>query len=197
MNEYITAGSAIVAFISAIAAVISVTVTLKKNKIDRNLHEDQEIVSHAILSLERAYEALMVHSKDNERPIPDRLNWLTSARQIESYKKLKSKLVTGLYKDICDEHEEYWRHKIHLALEIPSIDKSPSYYQSKSATDIGIEPRSALIIYSFASWGKNKKDIIDEVDIDKLISDNEPFTGNHGLIEYIKSFKDYAHLGKS
>lgn len=139
--------------------------------------------------MERACRALTNDGKNINPPLPDRLNWLTSARHIESYKSLKSKINTELHQSLCEDHEEYWRHQFHLGLGMHSIHSS-SYYEEGQLSEqrMPIEPRSALIIYSFASWPEGKLDPIDSVDIQALIKEFDPMKGNTGLREYIKKF---------
>jgi hypothetical protein len=154
--------------------------------------QSQELLAQAVLSLQRAYEALSNAGKDVKPPLPDRLNWLTCARHIEGYKALKARLRTSLHRLLCEEHEEFWRHQFYLCLDIPSIH-SPSYYAEQPPPNRrpGIEPRSALIVYAFARWPEGKPDPIDAVDIKALMREYQPLKGNIGLREYIKTFSQF------
>ena len=98
-------------------------------------------------------------------------------------------LKTKLHRLLCEEHEEFWRHQFYLCLDIPNIH-SPAYYAEQPAPSLspGIEPCSALIIYSFARWPQDKPDPIDAVDVNRLLREYEPLKGNIGLREYIRTF---------
>lgn len=119
-------------------------------------------------------------------PDPDRLNWLTSARHIETYKSLRSKLKTDLYKHLCIENEEHWRHQFYLSILKNRIQQI-SYFESGP-----LEPRSVIIIYDFAAWPKDKPDRIEALDIEALFSNDELLKGNVGLCSYLKRFPSMA-----
>lgn len=156
------------------------------------MKQNQELLAQAILSLERAYHALSNDHKNIRPAIADRLNWLTSARHIQSYKLLKAKLKTKIHRTLCEEHEEFWRHQFYLCLDIPNIHHAAYYARTAPPNQsLGIEPNSAVIIYAFASWPSGKNDPIDAVDIQQLIRDYNPLQGNIGLREYLNTFKKF------
>jgi hypothetical protein len=177
-SDQISIVSAGIAFGSAVVSVLAIYIPW------RNTH-DTEIFKEAVLALERSYSALMQGRRDGERPNPDRLAWLTSARQIESYKALRDSLKTGLYARLCREHEEYWRNEYYLCLVKEKI------YQ-KSYFECGpIEPGSAIIIFGFAAWPKRKEDPIDKLEIQALYRESNLLAGNAGLRDYLSSFPQY------
>ena len=182
--------------LTAISAIASITIATASALIaifavyiPRRDQHDQQLFQQAILALERAYGALTNNGQQITPPAPDRLNWLTSARHLLSYKSLKSRLKTKLYCALCEEHEEFWRHQFYLSLNMHKIH-DPAYYDRGPPPELRpqIEPRSAIIIYSFASWPKSKVDPIDAVDIRTLLQESDPLKGNHGLREYIGKF---------
>ena len=182
-SDAATIASAIFAGLSALVAAAAIYFPWR-------LQQNHELLVQAVLSLERAYKALSNDGKNLKPPLADRLNWLTSARHIESYKAIKARLKTKLHRLLCEEHEEFWRHQFYLCLDIPNIH-SPSYYAEQPAPNrrSGIEPRSALIIYAFARWSGS--DLIDAVDVKRLMREYEPLKGNIGLREYIKTFSQF------
>lgn len=181
-NDFATIASAIFAGVSALVAAAAIYFPWR-------IQQSRELLNQAVLSLERAYQAI---SNDGQRVRPvvaDRLNWLTCARHIESYKALKKRIKTDIHLSVCNQHEEFWRHQFYLCLDMHNIHQS-SYYDESSPPggNSGIEPRSALIIYAFASWPKKKLDVIDLVDINALVNECDPLKGNIGLNEYLKKF---------
>lgn len=178
-SDIIAIVAAGIALASAIVSVIAVYVPW------RNTH-DSEIFAEAVRALERAYEVLTEQGKETGPPRADRLNWLTTARHIESFKSLKTRLKTKLYRTLCEENEEYWRHQFYLTLF-----RNPRYTEAYYVNG-QIEPRSALILYSFASWPKGKRDPIDLLDLKEFWEESEEMRLNAGFKEYLRRFPQYA-----
>lgn len=179
----------ITAIISAFIAVASAIVACVAVYTPWKLQHDSELFRQAVLTLERAYRALSNDGKNIRPALADRLNWLTAARHIQGYRGLKSRIKSDLYQLLCEEHEEFWRHQFYLCLDMHNISNS-SYYDKTTSPErkLGIEPRSALIIYSFASWPNSKIDPIASVDIQALLDDCNPLKGNIGLRTYVEQF---------
>lgn len=177
--DVIASIAAAIALGSAAVSVFAIYIPWK------NVH-DGEIFKEAIHALERAYESLTDHGKNVSPPPADRLNWLTAARHLETYKCLKARLKTNLYSVLCEENEEYWRHQFYIAL-LRNPMHTVSYYQNGN-----IEPLSAIALFHFASWPKNKKDPLESIDVEALFSGSEAMRMNIGLREYLKKFPKYG-----
>lgn len=172
---------------SAVAATVAIVT-------QHNAQNSKDLLDQAILSLERAYEVLAKGSTPDAMIIPDRLNWLTCARHIESYKSLKGQLTRQPHRHICEEHEEYWRHQFYLSLNSSTII-SPAYYDQDGAKNKArIDPKSAMIVHSFATWPKDKVDPLDAVNVDRLAQDSDCLNANIGLRLYTRSFDQFRHL---
>ena len=176
------------AIISLLVAIVSAFIAVFAVYIPRRDNRDERILQQAILALERAYQSLTSDGKKVAPPSPDRLNWLTTARHIISYKSLKNRLKADFYKSLCEEHEEFWRHQFYLCLDMHKIHHAAYFEQGPPGMLPPIEPRSAIVIYSFASWPKNKIDPIDSVDASSLLNDSNVLPGNHGLSAYLEQF---------
>jgi len=151
----------------------------------QNTH-DAEIFKESVLALERAFRSLMLDAAKDGQPISDRLNWLTSARHLESYKSLRRLLRTALYKRLSQEHEEYWRNEFYLKLLKNRILQA-SYFE------IGrIEPQSAIVIYGFAAWPNAKQDPMNALDLEKLFTESDLLKGNYGLQQYLATFPQFG-----
>lgn len=185
LSDLAASASAVIAALSALVAAAAIYFPWR-------LQQNNELLMQAVLSLDRAYKALSNDGKNVKPPIADRLNWLTCARHIESYKAVKAQISTKLHRLLCEEHEEFWRHHFYLCLDIPNIQLS-SYYSEQPAPNRrpGIEPRSALIIYAFTRWPENKLDPIDAGDVKRLMREYEPLRGNIGLRDYIGTFSQF------
>ncbi len=178
-TDQISVIAAVISFLSAIVSIFAIYIPWKNN-------HDAEIFHECILSLERAFKALMLNAEEDGRPIADRLNWLTSARHLESYKSLRKSIKTSLYRRVSDEHEEHWRHEFYLKLLKNKIYQI-SYFEAGP-----IEPRSAIVIYGFAAWPHSKNDPIDTLDLEDLFRKSDLLQGNYGLQQYLAKFPQFG-----
>lgn len=180
ITDKIAVIAAVIAFASAMVSIVAIYVPW------RNTH-DAEIFKESILALERAFRSLMRNAEEDGQPAPDRLNWLTSARHIESYKSLRKSLKTTLYKRLSEEHEEHWRHEFYLKLFNRDPITPCSYFEAGP-----IEPRSTIIIYGFAAWPRIKRDPIDTLDLEQLFQESDLLRGNYGLKQYLTKFPQFG-----
>lgn len=178
-----TLASAAFAGASAIIAASAIYFSHRTNK-------SQLILNQAMQSLEHAYNTLTADGKHLTPPLPDRLGWLTAARHLTRYESLKISISDATHKIICDEQEEFWRHKFYLCLQSPDLQQ-PSYYSKKPPLDAGIEPTSALVIHAFAKWPDNRSDPLDSVNIGDLMSIKNALQGNYGLQIHLKNFERF------
>lgn len=177
--DIIATVAAAVALGSAIVSVLAIYIPW------RNTH-DAEIFKEAVRALERSYETLTSHGTAISPPTADRLNWLTAARHIEAFKSLKRRLKTDLYVTLCTENEEYWRHQFYLSL-LRQSSYTFAYFNTAE-----IEPRSALVLFSFAAWPKDQPDPIDQINFRALFAESDYMRANLGFREYLKKFPKYA-----
>ncbi len=171
--------SAAVSFGAAAVSVFAIYIPWK------NTH-DSEVFKEAVQALERAYRALTLGGLQNSRPIADRLNWLTCARHLQSYKSLRESLKTNLYRRLARGHEEHWRNEFYLCLLKERIYQ-PSYFAQGE-----IEPRSAVVIFGFAAWPNAKQDPIAQLDFEAIFRDSELLKGNYGLQQYLEKFPEFS-----
>ncbi|MCD4721819.1 MAG: hypothetical protein K8S13_18465 [Desulfobacula sp.] len=129
LEEYRTILSGLT-LITIIIAVLNYWLAKEKAKDDAELSQDREICNQAILALERAYVTLTGENGNFSSPENSRLNWLTTSRHIIRFQKLKSMLKTELYRLVCSEQEEHWRHQFYLCFNHTEIF-SPSYFQGR------------------------------------------------------------------
>lgn len=175
--------------ISIIAAIISgCTLLFNKKTI-----ESKEILQEAILLLSRAFSTLTNNEEDSIPVKPDRINWLSCARQLEEYKLLKEKISNKSHKIVCTAQEEYWRHKFYLLFK--EDEKYPiGYFEENPVRNRheSIEPISALIVFDFSSWPSEKKDPIDNTDYLKILKENPTIIRkNRGLKQYLSKFRKF------
>lgn len=178
-TDQIAIVAAAIATGSAVVSVLAIYIPW------RNTH-DSEVFKESVIALERAYRALTIEKDGDGRPSASRLNWLTSARHIESYKALRDSLKTDLYQRLCREHEEHWRHEFYLCLLKDRIYQI-SYFEKGE-----VEPRSAIVVYGFAAWPNKKQDPIDKLDFEALYQESDLLKGNYGLQQYLAKFPQFS-----
>lgn len=183
--EWVSTLSTIFAGVSALAAAAAIFFPWRTQK-------SQKFLEQATLSLERAYEALSNSGRQIQPPSPDRLNWLTAARHIEQYRRLKRLIACKEHQLVCEEQEEYWRHKFYVSLDAPN-PLLPDYYRERTQPprQLGIEPRSAIIVHDFAKWPDEKKDPIDLADVESILKLGKVLQGNVGLRLYLEGLPGY------
>ncbi|MCU7645634.1 hypothetical protein [Pseudomonas piscis] len=109
--------------------------------------QNKQLLDHAITTLERAYSTFEGGSPEAIFPPRIRLNWLTSARLIEDYKKTKARIIDPLLMQECISHETYWQHKFYTLLDPISLG-SAEYFKQQEIDSIDLT--SAVIIADFA-----------------------------------------------
>lgn len=179
-SDFASISGAIFAGVSALIAAMAIYLPARTQA-------SQRLLDQAQLSLERAYEALSSEGRHVGPPAADRLNWLTSARHIERYKALKGQLVDKVHLLVCEEQEEYWRHRIYLCLATPQ-PLPTSYYQERLQPEpkAAIHKTSALVIHAFAKWPEGRADPLDAVNANELIEGGRVLQGKPGLRAYIE-----------
>ena len=100
------------------------------------------------------------------------------------YEKLKERLTTDLYKTICEEQEEYWRHKFYLVIKDRRLYPL-SYFENAESKPI-IQPKSALVVFGFAGWKKGKLDPLDIFNTESYLKSLPP--GHTSLIDYLSKY---------
>ncbi len=172
--------SLIISLVSLAIAGISLFLTWQKNVKDRQYVNDKELMEQLKHSLKLAYDSLAIR---NGYPVNDRLSWLAAARHITRYRQLKNELGTSLFKNICDEHEEYWRNKIYVLLG--KIDNK-GFYEMIDPLRMAhetIEPRSAAIVHSFSVWREGKVDPLDNMSFEDIVTKYKLFSPLHAPFE--------------
>lgn len=173
------------------AAAFSAYYAFRSNQISATVlkkDDSRSLLEQAQLSLERAYNTLTDGGKNISPPLPNNLNWLTTARYIERYKDLKSRITDKTHRLICDQQEEYWRHRFHLVLDHESFNQK-NYYTGGFPEGFtkSIEPSAVIVIHDFSKWNEQQIDPIKAVIIDDYISDGKIFNGRSGIKLYIES----------
>lgn len=161
-----------VALLALIVSFASFYISYQKNIRERDYISDKDLYDQLEKLLTSSYEAVCPGNK-NSPPINDRLQWLTSARNIERYKQLKDHLQTELYITICEENENYWSDKFHKLLQNIPDHSYFKYIDPGEMTEESIDLRSACILHAFARWKHERPDPINDVSLEDIIIENK------------------------
>jgi len=173
--------------VAVIAMGVSAFIAWTAIKTPQRDRESKNHLDQAILSLQRAHAALTDDGRC-EHARPDRLVWLTAARHIETYKVLKQGVTEPSHKVLCEDHEEYWRHRVYLAIDMHALHQPGWYDEDRATGKSALAPPSLLIVYGFASWPAGKDDPIDRADLAGIAASHDVRKGNHGLKIYLEKY---------
>ena len=178
---------------SAIVAFLLFRLNLNRHKSEDAYKKSNTFLKEATNNLERVFEIFTDDSENISPPRNDRLLWLTTARMLLRFNKLRQKVNILEHIDIIEEHEEYWRFKFHKLLNENKSNFTKNYFNPSSTFSSGncIEISSIAVIFNFAQWKEGAKDLIEEVD-DKLLFAKGVIPINQlGIIEFLKEKEQY------
>lgn len=180
------AGSAIVAFF------------LYRLNFKRHIQEDtykasETFLNESIKILERAFEIFTDRGTNLNPPRNDRLVWLTTARMILRFNKLKSIVSETEHLEIIDQHEEYWRFQFYKLINENTPNFTKAYFNpsGKLYSSDCIARNSMAVIFSFSEWKKGAKDPMDEADDKLLFAKGVVSINQVGAIEFLTDYEKY------
>ncbi|MBU5612177.1 hypothetical protein [Geomonas azotofigens] len=194
LTEFIKIAISAFSGIALAVAVLTYLHNVTKFNLENHDKKSDKYLNEAVGALERAFLIFTDANTNTSPPRPDRLNWLTTARIIESYKSLKQKVTSLEHNVVLKEHEEYWRHKFYTALGSDEM-LAPGYFakpKEKQCFDTDFENldlTSLAVVYNFAEWKHNYQDPLDSVDAAKMLAYGTILGRHHGLMAYVKQFK--------
>ena len=116
---------------------------------------EKGLLDKMTLTLTRAHGAIK-----GETAKPDYVAWLTAARHLQRYKKLKKYLTSKIIKILCEEEEEYWRHQFYLLVEELMMDNAFAH----------LDRTSLAVVLAFGDWSEKVIDPLSEIDLEKFIA---------------------------
>ncbi len=99
----------------------------------------------------KAYDVFSSNLDEHGRPLNSRINWLTTARLIESSKEISSLISEESHIHLWKANEEYWRRKF-ADLILPENDELPQEYFATSPE-------------IFMTWGSKDRPPLSEISI--------------------------------
>lgn len=103
---------------SALIAFFLYRETRVKNASEQRARSSELYLKEAVHLLEKSYLRFLDEGRV-ETPRNDRALWLTVARMILRYKKVKDLVTEPYHKIVLDEHEEYWRYGFYKQMRQP------------------------------------------------------------------------------
>jgi len=182
----------------AVAASALVAFFLYRQNLKRHEHDDKYKASETILIetikiLERSYEIFTDSGVNLSPPRNDRLLWLTAARMVTRFNKLRSKLTEDEHFEIIDEHEEYWRFQFYKLLDENKLNFTKTYFNPSGRPYAGdcVARNSMAVIFSFARWKEEADDPMYEVDDKLLFAKGALPIDQTGAIAFVEDYKKY------
>lgn len=174
----------------AILASATVAVSLYRATTQRHNKEDEFKASEAFLSeaktlLEKTYQ-LFSNGDDDTPPENSRVMWLTVARMIVRYQKLKKLIIEEPHIEIIEENEEFWRYKFYSLLDRNADALSCDYFSlSEHRCGVNkIDRTSIAVIFDFAAW--KGEDPLDDINSIELFSGRIQLHNHFGLHAYLQ-----------
>ncbi|MGE8518938.1 MAG: hypothetical protein ACN6OK_01750 [Alcaligenes faecalis] len=169
-TAYGTMAAATGTFIAAIASAYAAHSSGKASQIAAAALEIEKINDLEEAALEMASQC-MTHMFESLKPVDEtgipnssRYAWLTAARQIIEFEKIKRTIKSTAKIQKIELMEDYWRSKMVNLLE--PIREDNQYFQDPKNASTGHIPQSVLVVVNFASWREGRKDPLDSVGLD-------------------------------
>ena len=153
--------------ISAIVALNLYITTVRRHKSEDERNRSKEYLTQAIVAIERSYGIFTDDDENTEPPRNDRALWLTTARFIIRFWKLKEKITEQDHIDVINEHEEYWRNKYATLLAKNKANFDLAYLMPSGNPYGGdVVHRDAIgVVFYFARWPEDNDDPLHGVDV--------------------------------
>jgi hypothetical protein len=179
--------------ISAIVALNLYRTTLNRHESEDKRNRSKEYLSQAIVAIERSYDIFTDNEENTEPPRNDRALWLTAARFIIRFRRLKEKITEPDHIDVISEHEEYWRNK-YATLLSKNKSKFDLVYFMPNGNNYGgevVQRDSIGVVFDFARWPEDNDDPLHGVDVIEMYARGAIPIDFFGIEEYIEKYVSY------
>lgn len=185
-----TIGSIATAFAATIAFAVYLS-TVRRHQKEDSRKASETYMREALSVLEKAYETL-TQQGDNP-PANNRLLWLSSARMIVRFQKLREQVTESDHAKVVDENEEYVRLKFSILLRRNTANFTREYFCAGNNQYDGanIHRKSMALIFGFARWKKDIPDPLDAIDDIELFASGALPIDQFGAESYLEDFPEY------
>ncbi|MDO8273274.1 MAG: hypothetical protein Q7U82_15375 [Gammaproteobacteria bacterium] len=185
-----TVGSVATAFSATIAFGLYMT-TLKRHQKDDSRKSSETYMREVLSVLEKAYETLV--QQGDSPPANDRLLWLSAARMIVRFQKLREKVTEADHLAVIDENEENVRLKFYTLLSRNAGNFTRQYFspESNQCSGVNINRKSMAVIFAFSRWKDDMPDPLSTIDDIELYARGALPIDQNGAEEYLEGFTGY------
>lgn len=179
--------------ISAIVGINLYITTTRRHVAEDSRKRSQEYLGEAINLLERAYSKFTDDGENIEPPRNDRLLWLTTARFIVRYIKIKEKITEQDHLNVIEEHEEYWRTQFYEVLSKNRSNFNLAYFMPSGHPYNGdvVHRDSVGVVFYFSKWPDDNDDPLHGVDAIGMYARSAVPIDQFGVEEFIEQYDDY------
>lgn len=184
--------------IGSIAVAFSATVAfgVYLSNIRRHRQEDARKASETYLKeslslLDKAHETFIRDGA--EPPVNDRLLWLSTARMILRFQKLREQISEPEHIAVADENEEHTRLKFYGILGRNRDNFSREYFCPSGDLYSGenIDRKSIAVVFGFSRWKEGIQDPLSEIDDIELFARGVVPIDQFGTLAYLESYNKF------
>ena len=175
--------------VSAIVAFLLYRLNIKRHQDEDKYKASETFLRESIMILERSFDIFTDKGANTNPPRNDRLLWLTTARFIRRFYRMRSKVSVKEHIEIIDEHEEYHRFQFNKLLKENKDNFTKEYFKTNES--VSIDKKSMAVIFDFAKWTEEKTEPISEVNDKELFAKDVIIPDQYGALEFLKEDQDY------
>lgn len=178
-------------FLSFALLLLTLRLQSRTHTDEKDFEASKEHQVEAILILSRAFETFV--SRGDSPPKNDRVLWLTVARMLLRYRKLRSYVTANVHMTIADEHEEYWRYRFYRLLSDNEHNLTKDYF-IPSGDKYGLDTvarASVAVIFDFSRWKESVEDPMKSVDDKELFANDVIPLHFLGVEAFIEEYGSY------
>ena len=154
--------------LSPLAITTGVLVAIITYSFNQRRSASEDYLKNSIDLLSRAYDVLVSTKDDQNRPLNNRKNWLTSARLIKASENISHLITEESHISIWNETEEYWRGKFSDLINPQNKGFTKEYYAESAQHMLSwgghdrepLSIKSLAVLYRFAQWNPEREDSI-------------------------------------
>lgn len=185
-----TLGSTAVAFSAAVAFGLYLLNERRHQQEDKR-EASKTYLNESTALLDKAYNIFV--QKGTDPPANDRLMWLSTARMIVRFQRMRVRISEADHIAVIDENEEYTRGRF-SALLGGNKDKFTRKYFCPSVdlySADNVSRKSIAIVFGFARWKSDIPDPLSEVDDIEILARGAIPIDQDGVISYLEDYVDY------
>jgi len=185
-----TLGSIAIAF-SAIVAFSVYLTNVRRHQAEDARRASETYLNQSLDLLDKVHSTFI--QKGTDPPANDRLLWLSTARMIARFQKLRHRITESDHFAVVDENEEHTRLKLYTLLDDNQEHFTRGYFSPSGSQYAGdnIHRRSMAVIFAFARWKEGAPDPLAEVDDVELFARGALPIDQSGAESYLEDFEEY------